>query len=189
MDSALIASGSDKGIELISQLLSASNKTQITSVKSSSEARRLLISMNYDVVVINAPLSDEFGDNLAVTVTEISPSGVILIVKNDMADDISNKVEDYGVLIVSKPIIRQVFEQALKLAIASRKRILVLKNENISLQQKINEMRLITRAKCVMIQYLNMTETQAHRFIEKQAMDMRTTKQEIAENILKTYEN
>ena len=33
-----------------------------------------------------------------------------------------------------------------------------------------------------------MSESQAHRYIEKQAMDLRVTKKEIAENILKTYE-
>lgn len=188
MDSALIVSGSAKGIDLISQLLNINSKMEVTSAKSSGEARRLLNAAEYDVVVINTPLTDEFGDNLAVTITEISASGVILIVNNEMADDISAKIENYGVLIVSKPIIRQVFMQSLKLAMASKKRILILKSENISLQQKIEEIRIVTRAKCVLIQYLNMTETQAHRYIEKQAMDMRTTRQEIAQNILKTYE-
>jgi response regulator NasT len=33
-----------------------------------------------------------------------------------------------------------------------------------------------------------MSETQAHHYIEKQAMDMRMTKREVALNILKTYE-
>ena len=41
------------------------------------------------------------------------------------------------------------------------------------------------RAKCVLIEYLKMTESEAHRFIEKQAMDMRITKREVAERILK----
>jgi response regulator NasT len=36
---------------------------------------------------------------------------------------------------------------------------------------------------------MNMNEKEAHRYIEKQAMDMRTTKRLIAERILKTYEN
>lgn len=189
MNGALIVSGSDKGIELITQLLNSDAKTQIVSVKSSTEARRLINASDYDLVVINTPLSDEFGDDLAVTITEISASGVILIVKNEMADDISAKVENLGVLTVSKPIIRQVFIQAQKLALASKNRILGLKSENISLHQKIEEIRLVTRAKCVLIQYLGMTENQAHRYIEKQAMDMRTTRQEIAQNILKTYED
>lgn len=189
MNSALIVSGSDKGIELIAQLLNSDTKTQIASVKSGTEARRLVNAADYDLIVINTPLSDELGDDLAVTITEISASGVILVVKNEMADDISAKVENFGVLTVSKPIIRQVFTQAQKLALASKNRIMGLKNENISLHQKIEEIRLVTRAKCVLIQYLGMTENQAHRYIEKQAMDMRTTRQEIAQNILKTYED
>ena len=44
------------------------------------------------------------------------------------------------------------------------------------------------RAKCVLIQYLGMTEEQAHRQIEKQAMDTRQTKAAIARAILATYE-
>ena len=63
-----------------------------------------------------------------------------------------------------------------------------LRQENVKLQSKIEEIRLVDRAKCALIQYLSMTEEQAHHFIEKQAMDMRTTKREIAEGILKSYE-
>jgi len=60
--------------------------------------------------------------------------------------------------------------------------------ENIKPQNKIEEVRLIDRAKSVLIQYLKLTEPQAHRFIEKRAMDMRMTRKEVAESILKTYE-
>ena len=188
MNSVLIVSSSDKGIELLTQLLNANAPASITSATNSSEARRLLNNFEYDLIVINTPLKDEFGDNLSTTITEISASGVILVVKSEIADDISVKVEDYGVLVVSKPIIKQVFFQSLKLALASKKRILGLKNENIHLQHKLEEIRIVTRAKCVLIQYLNMTENQAHRYIEKQAMDMRTTREEISQRILKTYE-
>lgn len=188
MNSVLIVSSSDKGIELLTQLLNANAPSSITSATNSSEARRLLNNFEYDLIIINAPLKDEFGDNLSTTITEISASGVILVVKSEIADDISAKVEDYGVLVVSKPIMRPVFFQSLKLALASKKRISCLKNENIHLQHKLEEIRIVTRAKCVLIQYLNMTENQAHRYIEKQAMDMRTTREEISQRILKTYE-
>ena len=33
-----------------------------------------------------------------------------------------------------------------------------------------------------------MTEAEAHRYMEKQAMDQRVSKRELAENIIKTYE-
>ena len=37
--------------------------------------------------------------------------------------------------------------------------------------------------------HMHMREPEAHRYIEKQAMDRRTTRRAIAEGILKTYEN
>lgn len=188
MDRILIVSNSNKGTEILTQQLNSFTTSQISTAKSGIEARRIINNKELDLVIINAPLPDEFGDNLALTVTEMSPSGAILIVKNEIIDEISAKVLDYGVLVISKPIVKQVLIQSVKIAIASKNRIIGLKNENINLQKKIEEIRLVTRAKCVLIQYLNMTENQAHRYIEKQAMDMRMTRQEIAQNILKTYE-
>jgi AmiR/NasT family two-component response regulator len=51
------------------------------------------------------------------------------------------------------------------------------------------EMEIINRAKTTLMEYLGFTEPQAHRYIEKHAMDMRVTKIEIAKNILKIYES
>ena len=39
------------------------------------------------------------------------------------------------------------------------------------------------------MQYLNLNEEQAHRYIQKQAMDMRKTQSAIAREILQTYQN
>ena len=45
----------------------------------------------------------------------------------------------------------------------------------------------MNRAKWLLIECLNMTEAEAHRYIEKQAMDLRISRREAAENIIKTY--
>ena len=37
-------------------------------------------------------------------------------------------------------------------------------------------------------EYLQMSEPQAHRYLEKQAMDMRLTRAEVARSVLQTYE-
>ena len=113
---------------------------------------------------------------------------IIAYIKNDIADAVSAKVEDYGVFVIEKPLNRQFVYKSIKYIYISRKKFLGLQSENERLKVKISEIRLIDRAKCILIQYLNMSEPQAHRYIEKQAMDLRVTKKEIAENILKTYE-
>lgn len=49
--------------------------------------------------------------------------------------------------------------------------------------------RLIDRAKRTLMRYLGFTEPQAHRYIEKHAMDLRVTRAEVARGILKIYES
>jgi len=187
--SVLIVSSSKTVESTLSELLDIRTFQPIATASSGSEARRLLISNSYDLVIINSALSDEFGYDLALQVVENASLGVILLVKNESFDDMCNKVEDFGVLTISKPISRQFFYQITKLLIAVGRKCYHFENENKKLQVKMEEVRLISRAKCVLIQYLNMNEAQAHKYIERQAMDMRIAKKAVAENILNTYCN
>ena len=83
---------------------------------------------------------------------------------------------------------RSMLHQSIRLVEATRSRMLGLKRENSKLMVKIDEMRMINRAKCALMQYLKFTEPEAHRYIEKQAMDTRSTRKEVAQKILSTYE-
>lgn len=188
MNSVLIVSSSEKSIALFEELLTACSYSEIAVAKRGNEARRILIEKGFDLCIINAPLVDEFGIELALNIAQKSIMQILMIVKNELADEISAKVEDYGVFVVAKPVNRQVFWNALKLMAAAHKRMMSLRKENVQLQKKIEDIRYIDRAKCMLIEYFKMSEAEAHRFIEKQAMDMRITKREVAASILKNYE-
>lgn len=162
--------------------------TEVSTASSGSEARRLAGEMEYDLIIINAPLSDEYGDGLSSTLAMDTSCAILLIVRAENADETAAKVEDMGVMVLGKPIGRALFYQAIKMATASRRRMLGLKKQNVKLQKKIEEIRLVDRAKCALIQYLGMTEPQAHRYIEKQAMDCRRSRGEIAQSIIGLYE-
>ena len=62
-----------------------------------------------------------------------------------------------------------------------------MEKKTASIEEKMEEIRLVNRAKWLLIGQLKMTETEAHRYIEKQAMDRCVTRREIAESILSTY--
>ena len=51
----------------------------------------------------------------------------------------------------------------------------------------MEEIRIVNRAKCLLISELKMTEPQAHHYIEKTAMDNCIPKKEAAKNIIKLY--
>jgi response regulator NasT len=187
--SALVIAKSEKGNAYFSEVLNAASFEKIVTVHTAGEARRLLIGCDYDVCIINAPLPDEQGEQLARNIATEGISTVLLCIKAEMFDEISKKVEDYGIITVAKPINRSLFWNALKIAMSAHKRMQLIQKENYKLVQKIEDIRLVDRAKCVLISYLSMSEQEAHRYIEKQAMDMRISKKETAERILKTYEN
>lgn len=47
---------------------------------------------------------------------------------------------------------------------------------------------MVDRAKCLLIQYRGLTEEQAHRAIEKQAMDTRQTRVAVAQTVIDHYD-
>jgi len=189
MESALIVTFSEKSAAYFTEILSAASINQIVALPSCAEARRLLLERDFDLVIINAPLRDETGENLSRHIASRGISQVLLVVKSEYFDAVSNLCEDDGVLVVAKPINRAVLGLALSLAKSAQGRLKRMQAENSKLKQKIEDIRVVDRAKCILISYLNMSEQEAHRYIEKQAMDMRTAKRAIAEGILKTYEN
>ena len=107
MSCALIVSTSEKGKSFFSDLIKTVGISNTVTVGSGSEARRILNRAEFDLVVINAPLSDEFGHELAIAISKNYNTGVLLVVKNDIADAVSAKVEDYGVFVIEKPLNRQ----------------------------------------------------------------------------------
>ena len=54
----------------------------------------------------------------------------------------------------------------------------------MSTEEKMQEIRIVNHAKWILIEHLKMTETDAHRYIEKQAMDRCISKREMAEEII-----
>jgi len=189
MDSALLVSYSEKGTDYLTRVLNEAYVTDITTVSNAGEARRLLVEKDFDLCIINTPLPDEVGVNLAISIAIKGVSEVILIIKAEYFDEVSEKVEDYGIITIAKPINKALLWNAIKLAQATHKRIRAMQSENKKLIQKIEDIRIIDRAKCILISHLSMTEPEAHRYIEKQAMDTRVTRREVAEKILRTYEN
>lgn len=189
MDRILIAAGSDKHISaLIGQLKEIFPGVKFSSVSTGREARRTVSEQDFDMLIINCPLPDENGIDLAEFTCSSSDAMCVLLVKAENSDIIADKVEDYGAMVISKPLNRELFYRAMRFTAAARKRMLGIRSENIKLQKKLEEIRLVNRAKLALMQYLGFTEQQAHRYIEKQAMDLRCTKLEVSRKVIKMYE-
>jgi len=189
MKSALIVSCAEKETAFFTELLSAVSFPHIVSIKSVESAQKLFLQEDFDLVIINSPLPDESGENFSRYIVSKGIAQVILLVKNESVDSVSPACEGEGVFVLPKPVDKTVFLAALSLAKSAQNRIKRILNENVQLKQKIDDIRIIDRAKCMLISIMKMNEQEAHKYIEKQAMDIRSTRRIVAEGILKLYEN
>lgn len=156
---------------------------------SCTEARQKMIGRAAPLIVINIPLSDESGTELASDLAENTSSAVIAVVKNEQESEMRQHLEPFGVFVLGRPFPHSSFHQAMHDAASAYARMQTVAAENQRLQTKLLDLRIINRAKWVLIQYLGMNEEQAHKYIEQQAMNHRIPKRTAAENILKTYEH
>ena len=183
----LIVSASEKFNTATGSLLPVNEYWPVKTAKSVSEARRMLVDQSFDIVMINAPLPDDFGIALATDICDSTDTGVLLFVRSELYDDVYYKVVEHGVFCISKPTSSQLVAQNLRVMCAARERLRMQEAKRATVEQKIEEIRLVNRAKWLLIENLSMTEDQAQHFIEKEAMDSRAGKRQVAESIIRSY--
>lgn len=185
--SILIVSATDSFASAFADLLPETRYCPIHNVASVSAAKRALAEKTFDFVIINAPLHDDVGTRFAIDTCTTKLSAVLLLVKSDIHADIHDKVAEYGVFTLPKPISKSTILHALNWMESARERLRQLEKKSLSIEEKMVEIRLVNKAKWLLISELSMSEPDAHHYIEKQAMNRCIAKRTIAEEIIKTY--
>lgn len=185
--SVLIVSASEKIKNALTSLLPEKTYAPVHTVQSISSAQRLISQRSYDLVLIDAPLPDDFGEKFAIDLSAPGSTIAVVFVRRELYEEIRAKVLPYGVLVLSKPTSLSILSQSLDWMKAMKERLRKYEKKTVSLEEKMADIRIINRAKWALIESCSMTEADAHRYIEKQAMDRCITKREIADSILKTY--
>lgn len=157
------------------------------SVSDGSGAKELIENNVYSLVIVNAPLKNEFGLELAVHAAK-NGCGVIIAAPSKVCGEIANKIGTLDIFVLPKPLNKTLLLQTFRFVMLSNEHSKEFKNEKEKLETKLRDIRLIDRAKCVLVEYLRISEADAHRQIQKRAMDMRVSQVEVAQDILKTYE-
>ena len=188
MGRALIVSAGASSNEYISARLTELGYARPLIVPSAAEARRRMLESDFELIVVNAPLPDEFGHELCMDAVAGTDAGVVFLAKAAVAEQLLTPLSEQGVLLVTKPFSNTFFLQAIHMAAASNHRLQRLRQENARLQDKISQIRLVSRAKCCLVEHAHLTEAEAHRRIEKLAMDTRRDRTEIAQEILDSYD-
>ena len=181
--SVLLVSRDSKIISQISAFL-LPPLFELTTTNDFNEARRLATERTFNIIIADS--GDGYDTEFAINVAD-SYSTVLLLVPNEIFDEISYRVEGYGILTITKPFEPFYLYNMMKIAIAVQYKVQILSSQTVKLKVKMEEIRLVNRAKMLLMQCLKMTEQEAHRYLEKEAMDRGMKRTAVAEEVIKTY--
>lgn len=181
--SVLLVSKNEKIISQMNALLMPP-LFELTKTSDFTEARRLVSERTFNIIITDS--GDGYDTDFAVHVAD-SNSVVLLLVPGELFDEISYQMEGYGIITLSKPFESFYLYSMMKVAIAVHYKVTALSSQTVKLKAKMDEIRIANRAKMLLMQNLNMTEQQAHRYLEKEAMDRGIKRTALAEGIIKTY--
>lgn len=185
--SVLVVSASEKINAALSEQFSVPAFSPVQVVAGVSIAKRALAEREFDFVIVNSPLPDDPGIRFSIDAANTSGAVVLFLARAEQYDDAYEKLAANGVFLLQKPIAKSVLQIASEWLISAREGLRKHQKKTLSIEEKMNEIRLVNRAKWLLISELKMTESDAHHYIEKQAMDRCVPKSLIAEEIMKLY--
>ena len=185
--SVLIVSTSERNIEALSGVFSAPSFSPVQVVSSVSSAKRGLMERFFDFIILDDEPSEEGIVRFAVDIVTETDAVVLFLAETEQFNISYERLARHGVFLLQKPLSESVLETASGWLLSARERVRKSEKKTQSLEEKMKEIRLVNRAKWILISELKLSEQDAHRFIEKQAMNRCVSKRSVAEEIIKTY--
>ena len=182
--SVLLASCDEKLNSAVRSALAGNEYWPVLTAKNGGEARRLAAERDLDLILVNDPLTDGPAVSLAEDLSLSGSAIVGLLVRREIADDAYFRTVERGVFTVAKPLAPSAFAQTMRQMCAAREKLALSERRQETVEDRMAQIRLVNRAKWLLIEKEGLTEPQAHRRLEKLAMDSRRTKEAVAEEII-----
>ena len=149
---------------------------EVTTSSSVCEARKLLLDVDFQLLVIESPLLDGSGREVASSAAAMEGLDVVLLVNASQVDALSFSLGGrLGVYVLSRTCSAAELRALLRIIAAGRSRIDRLEERCRKLVRRLNDERVLCEAKCLLARRLGLSEEEAHHMIERRAMDDRTS--------------
>lgn len=189
----LTAAGKEESIQLLRQILrsvSGAGQLRVLQAATLEQIRRGVSGAGAqapaDLLIAVMPLSDGTGVEGIIDVAQRHPQLMtILLVRQEAYEQVSYQCRNQQVFVIAMPFKRQVLAEAASFMLRLRTVMDDKDKELARLRKNLSEIRVITSAKIRLVQTRQMTEEEAHYYLEKEAMDRSLTKKEVAEEILR----
>ena len=117
----------------------------------------------------------------------ICQSAVALLVRSEFYEETYYRCLPHGVFTFSKPLDRETLTGAMRSLCTVRERIRAMQKKQATVEERMEELRLINKAKWLLIRNRGCSEEEAHHSILSRAMEQRRSKTDIAQEIIRSF--
>ena len=168
----------------LKEILEAEGYAVIGETGRGDEAIDLVRMLEPDLVILDIKMPGMNGIDVAKVISDEGLAAVILLTAFSQ-QDLIHEASNAGVLAyLVKPFQRSDLVPSIELALGRFKEISDLKQETLMLRESLQTRKLVDRAKGLLIDNYGLKESDAYRYLQKKAMEDRTTMKAVAEDIL-----
>ena len=189
IDKVLILSVNKGSSKILQSLIIKGLKhvEKITEALLDDKGLKLVREGDYGLLVIMSDIKIETALK-AAKLASIHPTASIMQIADETDfsedDDIEarERLLDIGAMILIKPLSKSALLVAINSADMAHIRL-------CKLRKKVEEEKVLARSKLILMKTLSLSEDEAHKYIEKEAMNNGQKKIDVAYEILRTYDN
>jgi AmiR/NasT family two-component response regulator len=148
------------------------------------EVVRLVREHRPDLAILDIKMPGEDGLTAAAAITAERLAAVLILTAFSQRELVDRAREAGALAYLVKPFQRNDLVPAMELALGRFEEMKALEAENKDLEERLNAQKLVERAKGVLMDEVDMRESEAFRWIQRRAMDQRVTMKEVAERVL-----
>jgi AmiR/NasT family two-component response regulator len=166
------------------EMLSEEGYQVVGEASDGEEAVKLAEELRPDLVILDVKMPRKDGIEAASAIAGNRIAPVVILTAFSQRELVDRAREAGAMAYLVKPFAKHDLVPAIELAVSRFSELQVLENEVAGLTERLETRKLIERAKGLLMSKQNLTEPQAFRWIQRTAMDRRTTMKAVAEAVV-----
>ena len=146
---------------------------------------RVASSKPADVMIVSRRLADMKGIDALLKIGEVCPRPSVILTEPDGVDSVQEAMRDHVMSYLVEPVTEHDLRPALYLAERRFAYLESLKSQVNELERKLEDRKVIERAKGVLMKAEGLTEPQAHRRLQELSRKRRMKLRQTAEEVLR----
>ncbi len=183
----VIGSLSEKMMKQLAHFLNENGFIVVGQTTSGHEMLRKVHTVYPDLAILDYKMKGMNGHELSEILISEKICPVVALISNMEVVNFINLSQEPTFVPLVKPLSKDVLINTINLLLKTSKSIGALEKEIHSIKADKDVEDLMTKAKRLLIENMSLTESEAHRRIQKQSMDKGISKVKIAEAIILMY--